>query len=454
MSSKLIIKVYTYLKPEFEYITNVIFHEILGLDYQIIYDSNAENTIIELPNKKTLSFTNSFFKKYKNPKEYLLHTEIPQELINSKFLILNSDSGTQSIPIIYGKDILAINESHIECGLDLFASSYFMLTRWEEYVINEKDAHGRFPSKESLAVKNGFINRPIVNEYIEFLWHLLKKLDYKGERKKLAFEIIPTHDIDELFFWTSKNRLKLPFKLLKSFQKYAEFKTGELVNSFLKSLFDKTKDPYYQAVLNFINNNKKQAYLPIFFFIAGGNTKYEGFYAIKSRRTQNLLSHILEQGQSIGIHPSYLSSGKEDLFFAEIEQLNNSSQTKIKHSRQHYLRYHSPETFSELEKIGIKYDSSMYYSDAPGFRNGICHPFPIYDFINRKTLAIKEMPLIVMDTSLENKSKKESEIIISDLLNKVKTYNGQFVFLWHNSSTHWSHWKNVEELFGKYFYGG
>ena len=72
----------------------------------------------------------------------------------------------------------------IECGIDIFASSFFMLTRWEEYVNKIRDMHNRFPAYASLACKNNFLDRPIVNEYVEMLWNMLKFLGCKQEKKK------------------------------------------------------------------------------------------------------------------------------------------------------------------------------------------------------------------------------------------------------------------------------
>ena len=104
----------------------------------------------------------------------------------------------KDIPVIYGSDELHVTEKKIICGIDIFSSSFFMLTRWEEYVNKERDEHMRFPGIESIASKNGFLHRPVVNEYVEMLWALLSKLGYKGERKKKSYNLVLTHDIDHM----------------------------------------------------------------------------------------------------------------------------------------------------------------------------------------------------------------------------------------------------------------
>lgn len=41
---------------------------------------------------------------------------------------------------------------------DVFAASFYLLSRYEEYLPHLKDEHGRYPASESLAFKNGFWN--------------------------------------------------------------------------------------------------------------------------------------------------------------------------------------------------------------------------------------------------------------------------------------------------------
>ena len=82
--------------------------------------------------------------------------------------------------------------------MDIFASSFFMLTRWEEYVDLSRDEHNRFPHTASLAYKHNFLDRPIVNEYIEFIWNMFLELGYSRERAERKFSILLTHDVDEI----------------------------------------------------------------------------------------------------------------------------------------------------------------------------------------------------------------------------------------------------------------
>ena len=70
----------------------------------------------------------------------------------------------------------AESDGGIQLGLDIFGSVFFMITRYEEVVKSDRDEYDRFPAAASLAYQEGFLDRPIVNEYLEILWTCMKRL--------------------------------------------------------------------------------------------------------------------------------------------------------------------------------------------------------------------------------------------------------------------------------------
>ncbi len=142
---------------EREYILDIIFNEFLGLEYSLNIGSN--NYELTLPNKKILTIKDTFFNKYPKDLEYLKLENIPNKIEE----------------------------------LDIFAASFFMLTRWEEYVNKNRDIHNRFSATESLAYKQDFLDRPIVNEYVEELKSMLLELDSSLVFKKREYQLFLTH---------------------------------------------------------------------------------------------------------------------------------------------------------------------------------------------------------------------------------------------------------------------
>ena len=132
---------------EREYIIDIIFGEFLGLSYQLIIDNGElkiNDWIIELENGNSLIVKDYFFNKYPKDLEYLNIDNIPQKIEFAK----NEFTPEDDVPVIYGSNLPITNtpitnNQSLTTNIDLFASSFFMLTRWEEYVIKSKDNHGR-----------------------------------------------------------------------------------------------------------------------------------------------------------------------------------------------------------------------------------------------------------------------------------------------------------------------
>jgi hypothetical protein len=104
--------------------------------------------------------------------------------------------------------------------------------------------------------------------------------------------------------------------------------------------------------------------------------------------------------------------------------------------RQHYLRVSMPETLEAQEAAGLRYDSSLGYADAAGFRCGTCYEFPVYSLHAGRTLAIRERPLIAMDATFSGYMRLSPEVAASELAKLKQTcrrFDGDFVLLWHNT---------------------
>jgi hypothetical protein len=80
---------------------------------------------------------------------------------------------------------------------DLLGSAFFMLTRYEELVVADRDQHGRFPAASSVAGREGLLGVPIVDEHVDRLWEALQRAWPRLERRPRAFEVLLTHDIDD-----------------------------------------------------------------------------------------------------------------------------------------------------------------------------------------------------------------------------------------------------------------
>ena len=185
------IKIYAQNKflPEKKYIFDVLLTDFLGVDFEIKYH-NKKTYILEFDNK-IIEFSDCLFSLFDEKNTYLQKKSLPKKITFAE----NQFTVEKNIPIIYGNEKITISDNKISCGIDIFASSFFMLSRFEEYIIKEKDEHGRFPDTLATAQKYNFYSRPVVNEYVEILRNIFSFFG-KRIKKKYQYSIKITHDIE------------------------------------------------------------------------------------------------------------------------------------------------------------------------------------------------------------------------------------------------------------------
>lgn len=369
---------------ERKYILEIIFNEFLGLEIDILPSESCQNWEILLDNGSKLVFKDAFFSKFKDNLSYLNVENIPK---NVKF-IHNQFTPESDIPCFFGDDMLEILDTKIVCGIDIFASSFFMLTRWEEYVNKIRDKHERFPAAASLAYKFNFLDRPIVNEYVEMLKNMLLMLDKNIKFKERQYKLFLTHDVDELYFWKSFYHL-LRIMAADILKRQNIFLLLENLAQYYLIHRNKIKDEFD----NFewlMDKSESIGEISRFYFMCGGNSaSYDNRYKINEKRALNLIRKIKKAKHIIGFHPSYNSYNNTEMFLKEKELLENVCEIDIVEGRQHYLRFEVPTTWQIWDDCGMKTDSTCDYADKEGFKCGTGDEFSVFNILTRKKIKIK-----------------------------------------------------------------
>jgi len=381
------------------YILDIIFNEFLGLEYSLHVGSKDYE--IELQNGKILTIKDTFFSKYPNDLEYLKVENIPKKIEE----------------------------------LDIFAASFFMLTRWEEYVNKNRDSHNRFPATESLAYKQGFLDRPVVNEYVEKLKSMLLELDNSLIFKKREFQLVLTHDIDNLYQWKSWKQV-LRVGLGDLFKRKSISLALERVAEFFLIKRGKIKDPFdtFEWLMD-----KSDAFgiKSRFYFMSGGVTTFDNNYKIDEPKSLELIQKIKKRGHIIGIHPSYNAFNDAKQFKEELELLEKTVGQRITEGREHYLRFEVPTTWQIWEDNSMEIDSTCGYADKEGFRCGTGDEFSVFNILTREKLKLKERPLIFMDDNrLAGDRIYDEKILLNNIIllkNKSLKCGMKFTLLFHQN---------------------
>ena len=329
---------------------------------------------------------------------------------------------------------------------DIFSASFFMVSRYEEYTTQARDEHNRFKAEDSLAFKNQFTDKPVVNLWAKELKKVLEEKFPTLQIKTTHYKFTPTIDIDVAYAHKGRNLKVILGSYLFALSKLDVATIGDKTLTLLGLKKDKYDTYEYQESI-FKKNNLR----PIYFFLAAKRGKYDKNISTGGASFINLVKRI-SSFADVGIHPSYQSQSKQEIVKAEIERVEKPLQRKITKSRQHFLRVLLPETYRTLAQLGITDDYSLTHASCPGFRAGICTPFFFYDLPKEEVLPVKIHPTIIMEGTLREYMKLNPDDAISltkKLIGEVKDCDGEFICIWHNHSISetslWKGWRRVFE---------
>ena len=329
---------------------------------------------------------------------------------------------------------------------DIFASSFYLISRYEEYLPHVKDIFGRYTAEQSLAFKHNFLEKPVVDIWAYKFLEILKEKFPEYEFRKREYEYISTIDIDNAFAYKYKSLVRsvggffndlFKFKLVETWSRFA-------VVCNIKS------DPFdtFDKILRL---KKEYDVKIIFFFLIGDYTTFDTNVSASKGKFKLLIKEMVDYAK-VGLHPSYFTMQDAALLKKEKERLEDITNMPVKRSRQHYLRFSLPETYQNLIDLEVEEDYSMGYASNVGFRAGTCTPFYFYDLDFEIQTPLKVFPFALMDTTLNDYMKltpKQSLGRIRDLKNEVKAVNGTFITLFHNENLsnylRWKGWKRLYE---------
>lgn len=344
---------------------------------------------------------------------------------------------------------VTMHEKHSLLPFDLFAASFYLLSRYEEVSTHHQtDKYGRFSSANALAVQEKFIQIPLVDYWVNQLKLILNthypQLQFAPHQTK----ILNTIDIDFAYKYRG---LSLYARIKKSIGSIWRHQPKQII----KVWFQPQIDPYdtYAEMLATASSTANET---LFFVLMATGKKYDQNIRLDSPELSQLLNS-LSNSYPIGIHPSIQSHRFPKKLQTEINLLSAIIQQSPSISRQHFLKFKWPDTYQKLAEAGIKHDYSMAYSDCLGFRASTVLPFLAFDLKNNCELPITVHSPCVMDVCLKNSLKLTPEEAINEIKRLkmiVREHAGEMISIWHNSSFDeeegWTDWHLVyQSLFSK-----
>ncbi|MGI6718382.1 MAG: polysaccharide deacetylase family protein [Bacteroidales bacterium] len=386
---------------------------------------------------------------------------IPHQLMDNKedflqsegYKIIYSQTSFSEMPFIYRHDIMIsndIDEVHFEedkindipvifsynredsfLNFDVFSAVFYMISRYEEYLIHTKDIHGRYDYSNSIAYKLGVLDVPIVHIWANLLKDKLLKMYPDIEFEERKYQFLPTIDVDLAYKHIYKGFLRTTGGIFKSLFKQ-DFKQA---HEKILCIFKLKKDPY-DTFDNILELKKEYNINMIFFFLLANEGKFDKSNDPNNNFFQQLIRKIYDYAE-IGIHFSYNSVENINLMESEKLLLQEIIHSNVIFSRQHFLRFNLPLTYQNLYDNDIRNDFSMGYASITGFRAGVCIPFKFFDLEANAQTNLVLYPISVMDGTLfqyMHLSYPEAIEEIKRIVEVIRKHNGLFIPLLHNSS--------------------
>lgn len=413
--------------PERTYAIEVLFADFLGCkqdEYSIQFKDDVNDYELRAENGLFI-IKDHFFRHFPEPLSYLKPSNIPTELRLFHGLDLE-------LPIIYGEDKFETDERSVVIGLDIFASTFFMLSRWEESLLGREE-RGDCDESQLFVIKHGIYNRPIVNEYVEFLRRLLPSAFPNNNHR---YEVVLSHDVDGFVTPTWGSIMK--DMIMQTIHGAPKNKILEL--TWKEEIKYKRVFPTAYSQFEFYTAlTEKYNLKEWFYFKVCGKGETEATYLFDDNCTTEVVRKLKEKNNPqiiLGFHPSQNMFNNEPQWNREVQRITNLLNEKPSIGRNHHLLYNH-KTFRLLEKISDTplHISNCVFHNKQGFRSGTCFPYHLFDLYQRRTMNLIEHPCQIMDTVIRYHKKHLSEEErlneVLSVMEEVKRYQGELVLTWH-----------------------
>ncbi|WP_298413270.1 hypothetical protein [Hydrotalea sp.] len=317
-------------------------------------------------------------------------------------------------------------------GFDILAASFYLLSRYEEYLPHEPDSLGRFPANKSLAYHQNFLHLPLIHLWLQQFEKQMQSLFPAYQLPQQNFVFIPGFDIDRAFKYHYQGIIKniaVFFKAMltgnfEAFKEAANVFTG------------KQRDPFdvFEALTQLFTTQQRNA---LFFFLVAQKKQAPDKNTAPYKKGMKQLIETISQQFDVGIHLSVQSSTDRHLNVAEqeLKTLSFLTKTSITTNRFHYLCFQLPHSYEQLVALGITADYSMGYSTVNGFRASYAQPFQWYHLQKETTTNLTVYPFCWMDTACIFQQKLTPGAAYAELMQFIQitqSVKGTCLPVWHN----------------------
>ncbi|MBA4304902.1 MAG: hypothetical protein C0424_11805 [Sphingobacteriaceae bacterium] len=418
--------------PRLKYTVDLVFRYLLGWNYQLTNEAaavHASEGPILVYSADPLAFEMGLRIK---AVDLLFEKGLKEQRLAPAYL--------EKLPVLFR------THQRYDLPFDPFAAIFYLIARYEEYLPHRADAHQRFQPESSVLHEYGWLQQPLVDHYALLLAVHLRRRWPQLPMPQRQYRFVPTIDVDQLYAFKGKGLLRSMYGLGQSLR----HRQWEVWNQHWRVLRKQEADPF-DTYAYLRDLHKKAGGEPVYFFLVGDYGGFDNAHSPFTDVFRELVKSTADHFK-VGLHPSYRSNHQPSLIDRERKLLEEILHRPVTYSRQHFLKVTLPGTYHQLIKRDFEADFSMAYASQPGFRSGTASVHPFYDLDSESPTSLLVYPTCVMDTTLQQYLQLTPEQAIENikrLITEVKSVEGTFVSLWHNSSLGengpWKGWRRVYE---------
>lgn len=424
------------LTDRLQYIFNLMLGDLLGIEFELF--TNAE----KFASAECPKLNYGCEKVGQEPRQKAVNLLFERNIVEQSGKTIDFE-GTKALFPVCGKETLF--------PFDVFAASFYLVSRYEEYLPHVRDKFGRFKAESTWMFENGMLQKPLVNIWALKLGERMQSQYPELRLKKRKFSFLPTIDIDAAWAYKHKGFIRTSAGFLKNLaaRDYGLIKERHQV------LSRHRKDPFDSFDFLF-DLQKKYRLDPIFFILCGDYDTNDKNISVRNDAFQALIKRIGDYAD-VGIHPSFASYLDSEKLRVELERLSSVLNRDVTKSRQHFLRMNLPCSYQKLIELDVKNDYTMGFASQAGFRAGIADAFPFFDLENDVVTPLVVHPFALMDGTMRDYldlNVDESFELACRLADEVKAVNGTFIYLTHNETLggekRWVGWPEMFEKLIQY----
>lgn len=385
--------------------------------------------ILEIP----VSFTASLdtFVAFSGPKFSYAPDQLGQEfhVYACPFL---EEQGIQDQNIVVGHwqdlPVIFTHDKPSQIPFDLFAASFYCLSRYEEHLPHLQDTLGRFEPSQSWVVQGSCLDAPLVDQWAQAFYQALQSAfpdlpDLKSNQKvqkHILFDIV--HPLKYRFKPTIS-------KFIQGFRAFLQFNLWDVIEQILVEL-GLSKDPYdtYDDLIAKVKNRKS-----ITFFFSMAQKSYDN----SAVNIYNNAFQSLVKGVSDDLTTSLLVSHHTQLDFNNFNSERQNLE-KLIHRPIHSIRLHRglirmATTYPKLIRQEITKDFSMGYPHTIGYRASTAVPFYFYDLQNEYQTPLLIHPVVASESALRKYTSQQAFAYLERLYKVLPTVTAVFYVSFTNA---------------------